>query len=170
MIVLNRLVGAGEVVTYGVLTATGVVAAFLGSGYGVITPQGRVGPGMVPTVSGCLLAALGAVLLVRAVRERAQSVSDDEEDPDERDIFGRTERERVRHLWLVFGLLLATIYAVSLVGLLAAFGAFVFVVSAWVERRRIVSAATITAGACAFIYLVFVLFLRVPLPQGLLGI
>ncbi|MGH3368064.1 MAG: tripartite tricarboxylate transporter TctB family protein [Nocardioidaceae bacterium] len=166
---LTRLVGVGEVVTYGALTATGVLAAVLGSGYGVITPQGRVGPGMVPTVCGCLLAALGAVLVVRAVRERAQSLSGGEGDRDEKDIFGRTERERVRHLWLVFGLLLAAIYAVSLVGFLAAFGAFVFVVSAWVERRRIISAATITAGACAFIYLVFVLLLRVPLPQGMLG-
>jgi hypothetical protein len=76
----------------------------------------------------------------------------------------------VRHLWVVFGLLLLTIVAVTVLGFLVAFGAFVLVVSVWVERRRVVGSLVITVSACALIYLVFELFLRVPLPQGLLGI
>jgi putative tricarboxylic transport membrane protein len=76
----------------------------------------------------------------------------------------------VRHLWVVFGLLLAAILGVSLFGFLVSFGAFVLVVSTWVERRRLLSSLVITVAAVAFIYLVFVVFLRVPLPQGLLGV
>jgi hypothetical protein len=167
---LARLTRTGEVAAYGVLTLLGVVAAVVGRGYGLVLPNGQVGPGMVPTVSGALLAVLGAVLLGRAVREHLRAPAAEPEDPDVRDIFGRTKSERVRHLWVVFGLLLAAIFAVSALGFLVAFGAFVLVVSTWVERRRPVSSLVITVGAVAFIYLVFVVFLRVPLPQGLLGI
>jgi putative tricarboxylic transport membrane protein len=166
---LARITRAGEVVTYGALTLLGVVAAVIGQGYGLLLANGQVGPGMVPTVSGALLAVLGAVLLLRAVREHRTSPPPPV-DRESRDIFGRTEPERVRHLWLVFGLLLAAIFAVSLLGFLVSFGAFVLVVSTWVERRRLLSSLAITVGAVAFIYLVFVVFLRVPLPQGLLGV
>ncbi len=166
---LARITRAGEVVTYGALTLLGVVAAVVGRGYGLLLPNGQVGPGMVPTLSGVLLAVLGAVLTVRAIREHRANPPEPV-DRESRDIFGRTEPERVRHLWVVFGLLLAAIFAVSLFGFLISFGAFVLVVSTWVERRRLLSSLAITVGAVAFIYLVFVVFLRVPLPQGLLGV
>ena len=166
---LARITRAGEVVTYGALTLLGVVAAVVGQGYGVLLPNGQVGPGRVPTVSGVLLAVLGGVLTVRAVREHRVSPPQPV-DRETRDIFGRTEPERVRHLWVVFGLLLAAIFGVSVFGFLISFGAFVLVVSTWVERRRLLSSLAITVGAVVFIYLVFVVFLRVPLPQGLLGV
>jgi putative tricarboxylic transport membrane protein len=166
---LAKVTRAGEVVTYGALTLLGVVAAVVGRGYGLLLPNGQIGPGMVPTVSGVLLAVLGAVLLVRAIREH-RTAPPAPIDRDSRDIFGRTEPERVRHLWVVFGLLLAAIFAVSILGFLVSFGAFVLVVSTWVERRRLLSSLAITVSAVVFIYLVFVVFLRVPLPQGLLGI
>jgi putative tricarboxylic transport membrane protein len=166
---LARITRAGEVVTYGALTLLGVVAAVVGRGYGLLLPNGQVGPGMVPTVSGVLLAVLGGVLTVRAIREHRANPPQTV-DRESRDIFGRTEPERVRHLWVVFGLLLAAIFGVSLFGFLISFGAFVLVVSTWVERRRLLSSLVITVSAVVFIYVVFVVFLRVPLPQGLLGV
>jgi disulfide bond formation protein DsbB len=169
--VVLRAVRAGEVAVYGVLTLLGLVAAVVGAGYGLFQDGHKVGPGLMPTLSGALLAVLGAVLMVRAARERRAALPEEvAEAPDEPDLFGRTQAERVRHLWVVFGLLLLTIVAVTVLGFLVAFGAFVLVVSVWVERRRVVGSLVITVSACALIYLVFELFLRVPLPQGLLGI
>jgi putative tricarboxylic transport membrane protein len=46
----------------------------------------------------------------------------------------------------------------------------VFAVSAFVEKQRLVSAAGVAIAATLVIYAVFVLFLAVPLPGGLLGI
>lgn len=184
MTTVLRMVRAGEATVYGVLALLGGVAAVVGSGYGLLQDGGRVGPGLVPTVAGALLALLAMVLMVRAVRERrgrarakAPSTAPVVDEPvadqpatDEPDLFGRTQAERVRHLWVVFGLLLVTIVAVTLLGFLVAFGAFVLVVSIWVERRRPAGSLVIAVAASAVIYLVFELFLRVPLPQGVLGI
>jgi len=70
----------------------------------------------------------------------------------------------------VFALLLLAILAVAGLGFLVSFGLFVLVVSVGVERRKPVTSLLIAVGACVLIYLVFELFLRVPLPTGLLGI
>lgn len=180
MTTLLRITRGGEVTVYGVLALLGAAAAAVGSGYGLFTDNGRVGPGLVPTVSGALLALLGVALLFRALRERA-AATDGATDgatggvtgaataSDEPDLLGRRHAERVRNLWTVFGLLLLAILAVTVFGFLLSFGALILVVSVWVERRGIVGSLAVTVGACVLIYVVFVVFLRVPLPQGVLG-
>ena len=40
----------------------------------------------------------------------------------------------------------------------------------YVERRGAITSLAIAVGACVVIYLVFELFLHVPLPTGLLGV
>jgi putative tricarboxylic transport membrane protein len=158
----------GEVAVFGVLTLLGVGVAWASLDYGLTLENGQVGPGLMPAVSGVLLAALGVALLVRT-RGAGPTEAATEED-DEVDIHGRTRPARIRQLWIVFALLLATIVAVNVLGFLVAFGGFVLVVSTWVERRRVLSSLALTATACAVIYAVFVVFLRVPLPPGVLGI
>jgi putative tricarboxylic transport membrane protein len=171
---LLRTARAGEVAVFSGLTLLGAAALIGGLHYGMFAEHGRVGPGMMPAVSGALLCLLGAVLTMRALQETetAEATPDGsaDGDPEGLDIFGRSQLERIRHLWVVFALLLVTILAVTVLGFLVAFGAFVMVVSVWVERRKPASSLLIAVGACLVIYLVFELFLRVPLPTGLLGI
>ena len=156
----------GEATVYGVLVLLGVGVAWASLGFGLFLDNGQVGPGLLPAISGALLAALGATLLVRT----RNAPTEEPAEVGGIDIQGRTAKARVRQLWIVFGLLLATIVAVNVLGFLIAFGLFVLVVSTWVERRKVLPSLAMTVGACAVIYAVFVVFLRVPLPPGVLGI
>jgi hypothetical protein len=184
VILLLRVTRAGEVSAYVLLTLVGLAAAVGGSRYGIVVDNGRVGPGLVPTVSGGLLCLLGIALTLRAVLDgagRDHARGGDAGLPDDGtggegmaaedvDLSGRTPVQRVRQLWIVFGLLLVAILAVNLIGFLVSFGLLVLVISVWLERRGVVVSLAVTVGACALIYVVFELFLRVPLPPGLIGI
>jgi hypothetical protein len=169
---LLRSARAGEAAVFAGLTLLGAAAVVGGLHYGIFTGHGRVGPGMMPLVSGVVLCVLGAVLTLRELQqsEASAELADPGADPEGRDIFGRTQAERNRNLWVVFALLLVAILAVMVLGFLVAFGAFILVVSVFVEQRKPATALIIAVGACLVIYLVFELFLRVPLPTGLLGV
>ncbi|MGP4094459.1 tripartite tricarboxylate transporter TctB family protein [Nonomuraea sp. KM90] len=145
----------GEPAVWALLVCLSVAMAGASFGYGITKDGGQVGPGFLPLVSGLALALLSAACLLQSVRRAAP-----DEDVDPR---------RIRTLWTVFGLLLVALLLVPLIGFLVAFGLLVFAVSAFVERRRIVSAAVVAVAATLVIYAVFVLFLAVPLPGGLLG-
>lgn len=86
------------------------------------------------------------------------------------DIFGRTQSQRNRMLAVVVGLVVATLLAVQLVGFLVAFVLLLVVIAVFVERRPVLPAVLVALAAGAVTYGVFVVLLRVPLPQGLLGI
>ncbi|MFC4009692.1 tripartite tricarboxylate transporter TctB family protein [Nonomuraea purpurea] len=148
----------GEPAVWAVLVclSTGMAAASFG--YGVTKEGGQVGPGFLPLVSGVALAVLSAACLVRSVRGGAPPSGED------------VDPRRIRTLWTVFGLLLAALLLVPVTGFLVAFGLLVFTVSAFVERQRVVSAAGVAVVATSVLYAVFVLFLGVPLPGGLLGV
>ena len=171
MTALLRAARAGEVAVFAGLTLLGAAAVVGGLHYGLFIGHGRIGPGMMPTASGALLCLLGALLTMRSLQEADGAETPEAEgDPEGLDIFGRTRADRIRNLWIVFALLLVAILAVTVLGFLIAFGAFVLVVSVWVEQRKPATALLIAVGACLVIYLVFELFLRVPLPTGLLGV
>ena len=157
----------GEVVVYGVLTVVGVAVAVTAFGYGVFVQGNRIGPGFLPLVGGALLAVLGAVLTAKAVRH--PSAAAETADGEERDVLGRTRQPRARIMWLVLGLLTVTVALVLVLGFVVSFGLLVFTVSWWVERRRLVPSLVVALAACAFVYLVFVLFMQIPLPAGVFG-
>ena len=163
----NRTAPGGEVVVYGVLTVVGVAVVVAAFGYGVFVKGNRIGPGFMPLVTGGLLAVLGATLAVKALRHPSDAAA--KADGEEVDTLGRTRRQRVRMLWMVFGLLTATVLLVLVVGFIAAFGLLVLVVSLWVERRKLLPSIAVSVGACAFVYLVFVWFMGIPLPTGVFG-
>ena len=168
---LDTLRRSGEATVYAVVAVLGVVAAVVGAGYGMFGEGGRIGPGFLPVVTGILTAILcGAVafgIVRRAVHHEPEPSI--EEVPDI-DITGRSERQRVVNLWVVFGLTFMAILLVQLVGFLVAFGLLVLVVSAVVERQPVLRSLAITVVAVAVVYLLFGLFLGVPLPGGLLGL
>jgi len=190
----------GGTVIHAVLLVVGVVAAVVGRGYGVTVPEhnGEVGAGFLPAVAGVLLALFaGAEVLkdLRAARAHRLAhasasgasavrtglpvgadllvqapVQELLHEQEEVDIFGRTSAQRRKVLVAVSALLLATVLLVPVVGFLIAFGLMLFVISWRVERRRLVPALVTTVVVVAVTRLVFVNFLNVPLPSGLLHI
>jgi putative tricarboxylic transport membrane protein len=86
------------------------------------------------------------------------------------DIFGRTQKQRNKMLAVVIGLVILTLLAVQVVGFLISFVLLLFVVAVFVERRSLLPSALVALVAGAVTYGIFVVLLRVPLPQGFLGI
>jgi ABC-type sugar transport system permease subunit len=91
-------------------------------------------------------------------------------DDDDVDIYGRTAATRVRQLWVVVVALVVTVLLVPVLGFLGAFFVLSVFISAVVERRAWLPSVVISLVAIVVVWAVFVLFLNVPLPDGLIGI
>ena len=89
---------------------------------------------------------------------------------DDVDIFGRTPKERGRQLVTVFVALVVACLLVPLLGFLVSFFLLSVFISAIVERRKWIPSLIVSFLAIAAVYGVFVGFLGVPLPTGLIGI
>lgn len=170
----------------GVIVALGLAAAVTGAGYGFLDEDGRIGPGFLPAIAGALMAVFAAVNVITSGRKQSATLesvveeqipgldhaeaSEQTADGNDLDIYGRTQRQRDRMLWTVIGIMLATVLLVPLLGFMLAFAVMLVVVAVVVERRKILPSIAVSVVALAATYAVFVLFLRVPLPQGILGI
>lgn len=86
------------------------------------------------------------------------------------DIFGRTAATRSRQLVVVFASLVVAVLLIPLLGFLVSFFLLSVFMSAIVERRAWVPSVAVSLIAILAVYAVFVLFLNVPLPTGLIGI
>ncbi|WP_411374967.1 tripartite tricarboxylate transporter TctB family protein [Arthrobacter sp. MPF02] len=170
-----------------VIIALGIAATVVAAGYGVVGDDGRMGPGFLPAAAGSLMAVFAAMNAVTSGRKRSATLESVVEDripgidhdeasqdlaaeSDDRDIYGRTQRQRDKMLWTVLGIIFATVLLVPLLGFMLAFAVMLVVVAVVVERRKILPSLAVSAVTLAATYAVFVLFLRVPLPQGILGI
>jgi hypothetical protein len=89
---------------------------------------------------------------------------------DDVDIFGRTARTRSRQLGVVFTALVIAVLLIPVLGFLVSFFVLSVFISGIVERRPWVPSVVISLVAVLVVYAVFVLFLSVPLPTGLIGI
>ena len=188
MSVLHALRANGEASVYAVLALLGLAAAAGGASYGMFLEGGLVGPGFLPAAAGVLTVALCGWICLRSLRgglEHQGGLTDGPPvvdlggpgthvptavEADEPDITGRTQPQRTRNLWTVFGLIFGAILLVQAVGFLVAFALMVMAISAGVERQPLLRSAAISALAAAVVYLVFGLFLGVPLPGGFLGL
>lgn len=158
---------ATELATYLALVLVGAGAAAWSLTYGLLVEGGQVGPGLLPLAAGVLVCAISLALLVRTWRaQRVVDTPPSDETANGVDRFGRSERQRVRIMWIVFGLLLVTLLLAPLLGFLPAFGLFVFVISKFIEHRPWWGSLLVAALAVVVLYVVFVLFLNVPLPGG----
>lgn len=165
----RRAVVTSETVTLGVLALVGGYMALSSFELGLKTNDAWVAAGTMPLVVGSLLCVLALVLMVKAARETAPEPAAAEAD-DDIDIFGRTAPQRVRQLWIVAVALGVAIALVSVLGFPIAFGALVLFIATVVERQRLHVAVMITLAALVAVHLIFVMFLNVPLPEGMLGI
>lgn len=174
----RRRLAFEEAAVYGALTAVGAFVFVTAFGYGLLTDGGRVGPGLLPAVVGGMVALIAGGRLLAVVRERrtaddphpAERGRADARTDDDVDIFGRTARMRARQLRIVFAALTVAVLAVPLLGLLGAFFALSLFLSAVVERRPWPASALISVVSIVILYVIFVEFLRIPLPVGLIGI
>jgi len=172
-------------VAFGLLAAVGGYAFVMSFDYGWFNEGDRVGPGLVPAVTGGLVCLISALLLVATLLRREPTRADGlaqvagattgeaaealPEEHEDVDMFGRTPAQRVRQLWMVTAGLLVALWLVGFVGLLPALGLFCLFASIVVERRPWLPAVVVTAVSLAAAYAVFVVFLEVPLPTGYLG-
>ncbi len=172
---------AAQAAAFGVLAVVGAAVFGTSFGYGILGEEGRVGPGLLPMVTGLLLLLLSAgqlVIRLRRHRQFRRTARSSEpvrregrsSDPDSGvDVLGRTEAQRVRQLWIVVVATPVAVLLVPLLGFLPALGLLVLFVAAVVERRPPLAALAVTAVAIAAGYGVFAEFLDVPLPDGAVG-
>jgi putative tricarboxylic transport membrane protein len=169
------------------LAVIGIAAAIAGIGYGVTDDEGQVGTGFLPVAAGGVLAVLAVAEVINARRRQvaeahgehhrsvAETIADVPEgvteahDPDV-DILGRTPAQRVRILGAVLGVVVVAVALVPVLGFLLSFGALLLTITMVVERMGVAKSAVVTVVTIAVIWLVFVRFLSVPLPQDMLGL
>lgn len=157
-----------QAIAFGVLAVIGAAVFATSFGYGILGEEGRVGPGLLPMVTGLLLLLLsGGQLLVRLGRLRR--VGEPGQQEPAADASGHTEPQRVRRLWTVVVATPVAVLLVPLLGFLPALGLLVLFIATVVERRPPLVALAVTAAAVAAGYGVFMEFLDVPLPTGLVG-
>jgi putative tricarboxylic transport membrane protein len=150
------LIGAGLLVALGVAFAVGAL-----SGYEIFTKGGRIGPGFMPFAAGTLLVVFGAMVGVEALLRTSRG-SDEREEP------GGEEGSR-QTVGLIFALTLVAILLMPLLGFLISFGLLVFALVSFVEREGLLLGAGMGVAAAGFAWLVFALFLQIPLPVGVFG-
>ena len=103
--------------------------------------------GFLPLVYGVLLAALAAAVLVRLALAKDSS-----------------NAETIRKPLIVMGALITAVAALPIAGFVVSVFALLFFLYAAVERLRLVPAGIAAGAITGFLYLIFKVWLGVPLP------
>lgn len=147
------------------LVAVAVAAAIIGFGYGVID-DGRVGGGFLPVAAATVVIISGLF----DIRGRLRVKEDDAKTKQsELDIFGRTQKTRDRQLVVVVFMVAGGLLLIDVLGFLGAFAVLIIAISLLVEKKKPLTTALVTAGTILVTFLVFDVFLEVPLPLGIFG-
>jgi putative tricarboxylic transport membrane protein len=127
-------------------------------------PRGRIsypGPGFFPMIVGAFLLLTAAACLVQALAGRGSDTSDEPAPAQAHRNIGKT--------WLLLGCLVLYILALQPVGFPIAITVFLMA-SIWVfGYRKSLPALGIAAALTVISYLSFVVWLKVPLPLGILS-
>lgn len=155
------LIGAGLLMVLGAAFAVGAALNFPLFGEG-----GRIGSGFMPFAAGVMLVVFGAMVGGEALRRRRpEGAGGLGDEPG-----GSYDEGSPYTVAVVFGLTLAAVLLIPVLGFLVSFGLLVFALVAFVEERGLLFGAGMGLGAAFLTWFVFVFFLRIPLPGGLLGI
>jgi putative tricarboxylic transport membrane protein len=170
-----------DLIGSGVLVGLGVAMAIMSFEYELTGRRGLIRPGFMPFLAGSLMALFGAAVGLSALRRRYLTLVQKREATELGAPRGvaviapaETAAEQAvqtkgdtRRVMVVFGATLATILAAPVIGFVLAFALLVFVLLAVVEREPLWVALLISVLAAAGTWLVFVYFLRIPLPGGI---
>lgn len=149
-------------VAYATLTFIGV-AFFWGSfGYDFLQEGEQVGPAYLPRYASALLIVLGVLLVIQELRGRSRLGGDSGADEEA----SRLTPQTLRKLLTVFVLIAGALAVVPFVGLILALVVLVAILTLVVERMPVIPSLAITAGAAVGSYVIFIVFLSVPLPMG----
>lgn len=183
-----------DVVGTGVLALVGLVAVLMGLGYGFIGDNDQIGPGFMPVLTGAFilvasLAEIGRLYLgpkgdastglggvaeeLSAEAAAAQAAAKDDlgaSAEDDLDTFGRTAKQRSRTVPLIFGIILAAVLLTQVLGMLLSLTVMMFAIVLLVEKKPLLPSLLTSVAVLGVAYLIFVVMLGVPLPQGMLGI
>jgi putative tricarboxylic transport membrane protein len=151
------LIGAGVLVAVGAAFAFGAL-----TGHEIFTEGGRIGPGFMPFAAGTLLVVFGVMVGVEALVRTPRGAGGREEP-------GGGEEGSRSAVGVIFALTLVAILLIPLLGFLVSFGLLVFALVSFVEREGLLLGAGIGVGAAVVAWLVFALFLQIPLPVGIFG-
>jgi len=158
-------VRAYETLFAGLVLAAGIV-------YEVMAwrmPRGRIGqpgPGFFPVIVGTVLVLTAAACLIQAVLIRRSDGSTMKGDEKEAPASGNRQ---VIRIWLLVGFLILYAFALQPVGFPIALTLFL-VAAIWVfGYRKWLPALGIAAALTVISYMTFVVWLKVPLPLGILS-
>ena len=108
------------------------------------------GGGLFPVVAGILLVGCGGVLLRRAIKAKVKVPVD-------------------RRAFQFIAAAFLTALSMYLVGMIPAVGIFVLCWLKFFEKQAITKSVVISIGTALFLFVIFGVLLKVPLPMGLLG-
>ncbi|MDR1626314.1 MAG: tripartite tricarboxylate transporter TctB family protein [Spirochaetia bacterium] len=117
--------------------------------YGVWVDHGP-GGGLFPMVCGTMLVGFGIPLLFHEIKSKANLPLDK------------------RAVIFVF-VSIVTVSSIYFIGMVPALGIFIIVWLKFFEKKPIFKSVTIGTVMAAFLFILFRLLLKVPLPNGLLG-
>lgn len=159
------LIGAGILVALGAAFAMGAL-----TGLEVIDERGRIGPGFMPFTTGLLLVLFGAMVGAGALLWPKTDDAGGDAGEDAGEAEGSGEQGSRYTVAVVFGLTLAAILLIPVLGFLVSFGLLVFAIIRFVEGGSLLLGLGLGVGATVITWAVFVLFLQIPLPGGVFGI
>jgi putative tricarboxylic transport membrane protein len=157
----------GSVVFAGLILAVGLV-------YGLMAlnmPRGRLsypGPGLFPMVVGVFLVATALGCLLQEVLPRKRSADPTASPLPDRDSAAPPRRSVHKTIQLI-ALMIGYALALKPLGFLASICVFLVVAIRIFGYRRWVPALAMAAVIAGISYVSFVLWLKVPLPLGILG-
>lgn len=184
---MTPLVRRLNIVASTALALLGAGAVYGANEYSILDEDGRIAAGFLPALCGLVLLVLATIDVIHQVTRKPEmetladevfeSISEDTPLTTDRiatvpeiDIYGRDQKTRNRQLLIVIVALIVAVALIPLIGMALALALLMIFVSIFVERRRVFSTLVITAVTIAVFYLIFVVFLGVPLPRGLLGL
>jgi putative tricarboxylic transport membrane protein len=132
-------------------------------------PQGRIGqpgPGFFPVIVGAVLILTAGACLIQALLVRRSAGSGPEGPDDEAPARGNRQ---VSKTWLLVGFLVLYILALQPVGFPIALSIFLMASIRVFGYRKWLPAVGIAALLTVISYLTFVVWLKVPLPLGILS-
>ena len=153
----------GDVV-FGILSVIfGIAILILNKVQGLeLVKQERMGPGFFPTICGMAIILCGILLLIEVLWKKKTTSDDEKED-------NIVNVQELKNL-LLFVILGGMVLVLSdVLGLLTCLDICVVVYLKIQGKESWVKSIIIGLGMMAFLYVVFVLFLHVPVPKGVLG-
>lgn len=157
----------GNVVLGGVSIVVGILIVILTKIQNLsFIQKGMPGPGMFPIICGVAIAVFGLIIILETTMKRKHEEEIETEIPEEKNILNIAE---LKNLGIFTGAGVLIILLSNVIGLLTTLTATVFLYISLVGKEKWWKAGLISIGTAVFLYIVFIAFLRVPVPKGPLG-